>query len=59
MYKATVKSCSCQQCKFGKLTDAGHFIKKQDERAARRQGKVDLKKGVEAIPPAHRGKRIS
>lgn len=47
--KATPKSCSCNVCKRGKSTKAGHFYRKADERAYRHASKIALMKGAEVI----------
>jgi len=53
--KETVKSCGCKMCRFGKSCGAAKTNMKAEERAARHQTKIDLKKGEEVIAPAHRG----
>jgi predicted metal-binding protein len=57
MYKGTVKSCSCTQCRRGKASKFGQCLMKSEERAARHAVKVALKKNPEeaVITPAHRG----
>lgn len=42
--KISPKSCSCQQCKYGKHTKAGHFMMNADERSTRRAVKTELDK---------------
>ena len=57
MYKGTVKSCSCTQCKRGKSSKFGQCLMKLEERAARHAAKVALKKknpDEVVIAPAHR-----
>jgi len=53
--KQTPKSCGCAQCRRGKASEAGHVIRKKEERAFRHQAKADLKKGREDIPAAPHG----
>lgn len=57
--KETPKSCGCRSCRRGKGCESGaaKTMMKMEERAARHQNKVDLKKGNEVILPAHRGSR--
>lgn len=58
MYKGTVKSCSCTQCRRGKGSRKGQCLMKLEERAARHAVKVALRKqnpDEVVIPPAHRG----
>lgn len=52
MIKVTPKSCSCQQCKRGKSSTKGQFVKKVDERAYRHASKISLMKGSELIAGA-------
>lgn len=55
--KATVKSCGCAQCRRGKGNEAGAFIMKYEERAARHAAKAVLRKDreSEAATTTHRG----
>lgn len=56
--KATVKSCSCQQCKAAKGTKGGRLLCKQAERAFRHQANQDVRQGKEEIIPAGSRPRI-
>ena len=47
--KQTPKSCSCQHCRFGKHTKAGHKEMKADERKYRHRAKVAIQKGEEVL----------
>jgi hypothetical protein len=53
--KSTAKSCSCQQCQYGKHSRAGHRMIKADERAYRHAAKIALDMGLEDIPLAPKG----
>lgn len=53
--KQTPKACGCAQCRLGKTSEAGHIIRKKEERAFRHRTKIDLRKGQEDIPIAPRG----
>lgn len=57
--KATPKSCNCRQCKYGKRTNAGHYLMKKEERAFRHNTKIELNKGKEDFAPAPHGDYIS
>lgn len=45
--KGTLKSCSCGQCRRGKHTEGGRFIRRYDSRAYRHRAKVLLNKLLE------------
>lgn len=53
--KQTVKSCSCDACRRGKRSAHGQGMQTLEQRRARHQTKIALRKGVEDIPPAHVG----
>ena len=53
--KAKPKSCSCQQCTFGKHTKGGQKEVKHDERSFRHKMKQLLNKGLEIISVAPKG----
>lgn len=54
MFKATPKSCSCEQCKRGKHGGAKKMVK-ADERKFRHNAKIALGKGAEVIGIAPKG----
>lgn len=45
--KGTPKSCSCSQCKRGKHTAGGRYMRRYDNRAYRHDSKVILNKLLE------------
>lgn len=54
--KAAPKSCSCAQCKRGKVTTAGKQRMKLDERAHRHASNTAVKLGCsEQVTPAPQG----
>lgn len=57
--KATPKSCSCEQCTYGKRTEPGKRKLKVAERAFRHASKIALKQGKEDIATAPSADRIS
>jgi len=57
--KATPKSCSCLQCKYGKRTAPGKLKLKLAKRAFRHRTKQALTQGDDNIPAAPKTDRIS